>query len=339
MPLSIAMVSAPPDFKSERWAGPQIAIVPPSTRSMRAWPDFTRMSLPLRNIVLTWPRMTSTFMGPCSAMASPSIVPMASPAGLSGVSVLRATSLGARLPVASLVFAAVVLESLVFTTFVLGPFRFALSAATESIRATLTGPTPSKLAARRIARARRAIFFFGSRDLFSNGKRFRFLQFTPIIRADGYAVFKTGKSRSCSAALAILYAEPHAAISRSHAAESGDGRRSFTGQGCEVRSRIGCGRSGERSLRHAAAATEMVAPHTDSDNCRRGVQRNSHAGTDAALRSPGLAACRTDLCVAQALHLCVLAPGDHSDFVVGAGPRHRSDEHDGVRRAVDAQSH
>ena len=74
------MVSEPPDFSSERCAGPQIAIVPPSTRSMRAWPDFTRMSLPLRSMVLTWPRTSSTLIGPCSAMASPSIVPTASPA-------------------------------------------------------------------------------------------------------------------------------------------------------------------------------------------------------------------------------------------------------------------
>jgi len=83
----------------------------------------------------------------------------------------------------------------------------------------------------------------------------------------------------------------------------------------------------------------MVAPHTDSDNRIGGVQRNSRAGADAAVRGFGLAARRADARFGQTLCVCVLASGDHSDFVVGAGPRNCGDEHDRVRRAVDAQSH
>src|SRR6202790_1165892 len=37
------------------------------------------MSAPLRSSVLTWPRTTSTLIGPVTAMASPSMTPMASP--------------------------------------------------------------------------------------------------------------------------------------------------------------------------------------------------------------------------------------------------------------------
>src|ERR1700743_3079667 len=186
MPLSIAMVSAPPDFKSERCAGPQIAIVPPSTKSIRAWPDFTRMSLPLRNIVLTWPRTTSTFIGPCSAMASPSIVPTESPLGLSGVSALLA-----ELPAEGVAFESVVFALVAFAFFVLGPFISALPAAGEWIGAALTGPTPSKLAARKTARDRSAIFFFDSLDLLSSNKKFLSFDSRPLFRADGYAVLKT----------------------------------------------------------------------------------------------------------------------------------------------------
>ena len=100
-------------------------------------------------------------------------------------------------------------------------------------------------------------------------------------------------------ALAILYAEPHRAISRPTSAGPGNSRRNTARRA--LLSRMPVRR--QRSLRHAAAEAEMVAPHTDSDNCRCGVQRNSHAGTDAALRSVGLAACRTRPCVAQAMHL------------------------------------
>ena len=59
-------------------------------------------------------------------MASPSIVPTASPAGLSGASATRAT-----VPTARSAFAPVVFVSLVFASFVLGPFVSALRAATE----------------------------------------------------------------------------------------------------------------------------------------------------------------------------------------------------------------
>ena len=48
---------------------------------MRAVPDFTRTSLPLRSTVFTWPWTTSTLIGPVMAMASPSMTPMLSPGG------------------------------------------------------------------------------------------------------------------------------------------------------------------------------------------------------------------------------------------------------------------
>ena len=78
----------------------------------------------------------------------------------------------------------------------------------------------------------------------------------------------------------------------------------------------------------------MVAPHTDSDNCRGGVQRNSHAGADAALRSSGLAARREDLCVEEAMHLCVLAPRPHLARMVGPAPKNRNLERHELRRAM-----
>ena len=48
-------VSDPPDFKTEKCAGPQMVMWPPSTSSMRAWPAFTWTSLPLRRTVFTLP--------------------------------------------------------------------------------------------------------------------------------------------------------------------------------------------------------------------------------------------------------------------------------------------
>src|SRR5260370_1788652 len=78
------MVSEPPDLRTERCAGPQMLIWPPSTRSMRAVPDLTRTSLPLRRRVLVWRWMTSTLMGPLTRMDSPSITPTESEGGSSG---------------------------------------------------------------------------------------------------------------------------------------------------------------------------------------------------------------------------------------------------------------
>src|SRR5258708_4429380 len=78
------MVSEPPDLRTERCAGPQMLIWPPSTRSMRAVPDLRRTSLPLRRRVLVWPWMTSTLMGPLTRMDSPSMTPTESEGGSSG---------------------------------------------------------------------------------------------------------------------------------------------------------------------------------------------------------------------------------------------------------------
>ena len=79
------MVSDLPDLSTERCAGPQIAIWPPSASLMRADPDFTRTSLPLRNTVRICPLTVSTVMGPVTAMAAPSMEPTESPGGgLSG---------------------------------------------------------------------------------------------------------------------------------------------------------------------------------------------------------------------------------------------------------------
>src|SRR5579863_2151569 len=73
----------------ERCAGPQIEICPPSTRLIRACPDFTRTSLPLRKIVFATPAKTSTLIGPVTAMSSPSINPTASPTFWSGAAAAR----------------------------------------------------------------------------------------------------------------------------------------------------------------------------------------------------------------------------------------------------------
>src|SRR6266850_2391773 len=83
VPLSRATVREPADFSTEKCAGPQAEIQPPSTRSIRAVPDFTRTSLPLRRTVFTWPRTVSTRMGPLTAMDSPSMTPTASVPGSS----------------------------------------------------------------------------------------------------------------------------------------------------------------------------------------------------------------------------------------------------------------
>src|ERR1700738_3232124 len=83
VPESRATVSAPPDFRSQTCAGPRMVIPPPSTRLMRAWPELTWTSLPLRRTVFIWPWTTSTLMGPSTEMESPSMEPMESPGGLS----------------------------------------------------------------------------------------------------------------------------------------------------------------------------------------------------------------------------------------------------------------
>ena len=53
-----------PDFNIEICAGPQTAMVPPSARLMRARPDLTRMSTPLRSSVFTSLPTTCTLIGP-----------------------------------------------------------------------------------------------------------------------------------------------------------------------------------------------------------------------------------------------------------------------------------
>ena len=68
----------------------------PSTRSMRAAPDLTRTSLPLRRTVFAWPWMTSTLMGPLTAMASPSMTPTESEGGSSGRAAVAASSAAQR---------------------------------------------------------------------------------------------------------------------------------------------------------------------------------------------------------------------------------------------------
>src|SRR6266849_2834000 len=95
----------------------------------------------------------------------------------------------------------------------------------------------------------------------------------------------------------------------------------------------------ERSLRYAAAGATLVAANPDSADRGRGVQRDSPAGADAALRSAWLAACRARACFREALHLGVLASRHSSDRVVASESRRGGDEHHGVRWAVDAQGH
>src|SRR5260370_36106135 len=91
------MVSEPPDLRTERCAGPQMLIWPPSTRSMRAEPDLTRTSLPLRRSVFDWPWTTSTLMGPVTLMDSPSMTPTESGGGSSGCAAAAAISAAQRI--------------------------------------------------------------------------------------------------------------------------------------------------------------------------------------------------------------------------------------------------
>src|SRR5260370_10097835 len=95
----------------------------------------------------------------------------------------------------------------------------------------------------------------------------------------------------------------------------------------------------ERSLRYAAAGATLVAANPDSADRGRGVQRDSPAGADAALRSAWLAACRARTCFREALHLAALASRHSSDRVVAPESRRVGDEHHGVRWTVDAQGH
>src|SRR5258708_16047129 len=102
------------------------------------------------------------------------------------------------------------------------------------------------------------------------------------------------------------------------------------------------GRTGEgtagHALRYAAAEAALVAARADSADCGSGVQRDSHAGPNASLRSAGLAARRKGVCVREAMHLGILAPDYHSDCVVASKSWHGGDEHHSLRWAMDAQS-
>src|ERR1700756_5172890 len=101
VPVSSATVSDPADFKTEKCAGPQMVMLPPSTRSMRACPDLTCTSLPLRSIVFICPWTDSTLIGPSTVMESPSIVPTESPeGGLSARTAGAPTSSAAKQPAA-----------------------------------------------------------------------------------------------------------------------------------------------------------------------------------------------------------------------------------------------
>src|SRR5712691_12662314 len=66
---------APPDFSSEKWAGAQTPISPPSTSTSRACPERTVTSLPLASTVVVRPFSTSTLTAPFTAMSSPSMRP------------------------------------------------------------------------------------------------------------------------------------------------------------------------------------------------------------------------------------------------------------------------
>ena len=72
-------------------------IWPPSTRSMRAVPDLTRTSPPLRRTVFTWPWTTSTLIGPVTLMDSPSMTPTESLSGSSGRAEAAAMSAAQRM--------------------------------------------------------------------------------------------------------------------------------------------------------------------------------------------------------------------------------------------------
>ena len=82
----------------------------------------------------------------------------------------------------------------------------------------------------------------------------------------------------------------------------------------------------------------MVAAHPDSGHRGGGLQHDSNAGSDTALRSAGLAACRVRVRGKEAMHLGVLAPCDYPSGVVVSKPRRGGNEHDCFRRAMDAQS-
>src|ERR1700676_1487317 len=104
----------------------------------------------------------------------------------------------------------------------------------------------------------------------------------------------------------ILYADERKGCSP----RSGAGKRSPASKySCQ---REYCGR-GERTLRYATAGDAVVAANTNSPHCGSGVQRNSVAWADAALRSAGLAACRRRARCREALHMGVLASSDYSD--------------------------
>src|SRR5216684_1521507 len=90
------MVREPPDLRRERCAGPQMLIWPPSTRLMRAAPDLTRTSLPLRRMVFTCPWTTSILMGPVTLMDSPSMTPTESDGGSSRRAAAAAISAAQR---------------------------------------------------------------------------------------------------------------------------------------------------------------------------------------------------------------------------------------------------
>src|SRR5450755_75306 len=96
-------------------------------------------------------------------------------------------------------------------------------------------------------------------------------------------------------------------------------------------------RSRWRSLRHAIAKSPVVAPHPDPVDRRRRLLGDSYSGTNAPLRSAGLATCRADVRREKTVHLGLLAPRDYPGRVVGSKSRHRGDEYDCVRRAVDPQ--
>src|SRR5258708_31919619 len=101
--------------------------------------------------------------------------------------------------------------------------------------------------------------------------------------------------------------------------------------------RTGTGTAGH-ALRYAAAGAAVVASRADSVDCGSGVQRDSHAGPNASLRSAGLAARREGIRVREALHLGILAPDYHSDCVVASKSWHGGDDHHSLRGAMDAHS-
>src|SRR5882672_7365527 len=252
------MVSEPPDLRTDRCAGPQMLIWPPSTRSMRAAPDLTRTSLPLRRTVFTWPWTTSTLMGPLTVMASPSMTPTESDGGSSGRAAAAASSAAQRM-------------------------------ATQ--------------AAGTVARRRHS------------------------------SELEKAVTRCCSPSRGrksrLYYTW---AGLQPHAEDDDDTQRSRRGHK-EIRRG-----TRECALRHTAARAAVVAAHPDSDYRRGSVQRDSNAGSDAALRSAGLAACRARVCGKEAMYLGLLAPDHNPDCVVVSKPRRGGDEHHGVRRAVDTQS-